>query len=155
MHFGTSCSAVVTFSSNAHDFDSRVRSGRRVSSRTSPSNYKEILRQSFGRSLYAQIPEEAAGCRLPLPPSLPLVVDGERKEDSVENSSASVSGQFRVPMAPAASYDFHVDGQAAIAAKRAPSLPPPPYPPSPPPPLSRACLTFSPVALPRWGEMRL
>jgi len=79
---------------------------------------------------------------------------GERKEDSAENSPASVSGQFRVPMAPAASYDFHVDGQAAIAAKRAPSLPPPPYPP-PRSPLSRASLTFSPVALPRWGEMRL
>lgn len=27
-------------------------------------------------------------------------------------------------MAPAASYDFHVDGQAAIAAKRAFALPP-------------------------------
>lgn len=67
---------------------------------------------------------QSASCRLtPLPPA-PLPRCGERKENSAENSPASVSGQFRVPMAPAASYDFHVDGQAAIAAKRAfsPSL---------------------------------
>lgn len=59
---------------------------------------------------------QSAGCRVL---SFPVLRYGGRKEDSAENSPANVSGQFRVPMAPAASYDFHVDGQAAIAAKRA------------------------------------
>lgn len=69
MQFPNSFLGGRNVSLNAPDSDLRPIGAARVSSRTSSSNYKEILGQSSGRSLYVQIPEEAAG-RLPsLPPS--------------------------------------------------------------------------------------
>jgi len=115
---------VIVISSNTLDFDLRpidatylFERRHRITRRSSDNLPRGLF------TLKSPKKQSASGRPTPLS-SIPLLCYGGRKENSAENSPASVSGQFRFPMAPVASYDFHVDEQAAIAAKRAFSPPP-------------------------------